>query len=186
MNPSPFLDHTPYDIMVGTWIGTAVTFTPTGERVSAGASRNIIYWKTRPNLMHFRQDQDLGALAKIGEPAEEDRIKALLGEFAPVAIRNLALPDYDLIVNGKQATATSKTIDLAGTETRPDVYHFELKEKGTGLRLRWYNSHIFTNPNERQIMGPVVDTNTLLGLIMVQIFTRISYDVPTALQRDLT
>ncbi len=116
----------------------------------------------------------------------EDSAPEAIRNLAPEAIRNLALPDYDLTVNGKYATATSATIDLAGTETRPDVYHFELKEKGTGLRLRWYNSHIFMSPNERHIMGPVVDTNTLLGLIMVHIFTRISYDVPTALQRELT
>ena len=187
MASSAALDHTPFDIMVGTWIGLGFTYSIKGHRQSAGASRNLIYWKNRPTVMSFRQDGEIDRPEKaIAAAAREvDALKELLGDEGPAALSALAIPEYDLTISDKRGTASSATIDLSGTETTPDAYHFELKEKGTGLRLRWHNSHIFVGPNEKRIMGPILDTKATLGLIMVQIFTRVSYDVPPELQRDL-
>jgi hypothetical protein len=171
----------PYDIMVGIWVGTAVSFSPKGEPVSSGLSRNIIYWHQRPEtrgskgLLHFRQDQ---GVAKTG---------------APVNLLGLLFAEYDLEVNGKYAESVPdrehpgrQTLALKGTETRPDVYHFDGEDlEGEGKGFRWYNSHYFTSRDERHIMGPVVSPRGEVGLIHVQIFTRIAYDVPRELQYDL-
>jgi hypothetical protein len=171
------LERMPYDIMVGIWVGTAVSFSPTGEPVSSGLSRNIIYWHQRPGdgkkgLLHFRQDQ---GVARTG----------------PVDLQGLIFAEYDLEVEGKQARSVQTksqqahptTLALIGTETRPDVYHFDGKESKGGFH--WYNSHYFTSADERHIMGPVVNAKGVVGLIHVQIFTRVAYDVPPNLHRDI-
>lgn len=184
---TPFEEHTPYDIMVGIWVGTAVSFSPKGEPVSSGLSRNIIYWHTRPKpgangkpgkpgLLHFRQDQ---GVTRAG---------------APLNLQNLIFSEYDLEVNGKQAKsvlpksqkpAHSGAVELTGAETRPDVYHFDGKEVIEDKVFHWYNSHYFASADERHIMGPVVDKDGRVGLIHVQIFTRVSYIVPPDLHREL-
>jgi hypothetical protein len=185
MTSNPLLPHTPYDIMVGIWIGTFATFTPKGDLVTAGASRYLIYWKKRPTLMHFQQDEDLKGSGLLGSPDEEARLEALLGDSAADAIRNLALPDYNLTVSGKHASAHG-SLDVSAAETSPDVYHFDLQENGTRHRYRWLNTHILLSPNERRTIGPVLDLEGKLGLIMVHSFTRISDAVPEALRRELT
>jgi hypothetical protein len=168
---TPYEEHTPYDIMVGIWVGTAVSFSPTGEQISSGLSRNVIYWHDRPTRkskgkgqLHFRQDQGLDK------------------GTAPAGLTGLIFAEYDLEVTGKHALSVTPGLTLRGTETRPDVYHFDGTEE-TGFR--WYNSHHFTSPDERHIMGPVVDKAGKVGLIHVQIFTRVSYVVPDALHRHL-
>src|SRR6266511_462794 len=100
MTSSPLLHHTPYDIMVGTWIGTFAIFDKKGEWVTAGASRYLTYWKESPTLMHFRQDEDLRATGYFRVPAVEARLNDLLGDPAPDALLNLAVPEYDLKVEG--------------------------------------------------------------------------------------
>jgi hypothetical protein len=132
------MNDTPYDIMVGIWIGTFAIFTSKGERVTAGPSRYKIYWKTPGSLMHFLQDQDLEAGALFGGRADEGKITwpSPLGRPAADAIRNLTIPNYFLRVQGKYATGSGAgpggdTVNVAGAETTPDVYHFELKEKGS-------------------------------------------------------
>ncbi len=186
---APLLHHTPYDIMVGIWIGTFAMFASDGTRVRAGASHYVIYWKNRPTLMHFRQDEDLNASGFRGLLGEEDELKALLGEIPLEAIRTLTTPEYDLNVQGKHATADGMgplghPIHVSAAETSPDVYHFELKEGKHGVR--WYNTHILPSPNERRTIGPVVTSKDVLGLIMVHSFTRISDEVPEGMRRDLT
>jgi hypothetical protein len=168
---TPFEEHTPYDIMVGIWMGTAVSFSPKGEQVSSGLSRNIIYWHERPTPengykgeLHFRQDQG----------AEN--------AGAPAGLSGLIFSEYDLKVTGKYAESVTPDLILRGIETRPDVYHFDGTEE-TGFR--WYNSHHFTSADEKHIMGPVVDRMGKIGLIHVQIFTRISYVVPKRDHRAL-
>jgi hypothetical protein len=189
MRSSPLLPHTPYDIMVGIWIGTYAVFDKKGTPRTAGACHYVIYWKNRPTLMHFRQDENLRATGLRGVAAEEAGLKALLGDFGPDAIRNLAIPEYDLAVDGKHATASGRgplgrPVDVSAAETSPDVYHFELKEHAHGVR--WYNTHILPSPNERRTIGPVVTSKDVLGLIMVHSFTRISDEVPKEMQRELT
>src|SRR5262245_18991637 len=105
---TPF-DRMPYDIMVGIWVGTAVSFSPTGEPVSSGLSRNIIYWHKRPTrggtgLLTFRQDQ---GVARTG----------------PVSLQGLIFAEYDLEVEGKQGKSivpkgNPTALRLTGTETR--------------------------------------------------------------------
>ena len=69
----------------------------------------------------------------------------------------------------------------AGTETRPDVYHFHLKTADGD----WYNNHHCINPNERHIMGPFVEKNGKIEWIAAQTLTRISYEVPKKYRCDL-
>jgi len=164
-------ERKPYDIMVGIWVGTAVSFSPTGKQVSQGLSRNIIYWhrrptKDKPGLLHFRQDQ--------GVPQTG----------APVGLAGLIFAEYDLEVKGKHAESRPnehQSLTLLATETRPDVYHFDGEDGG----FHWYNSHYFASADERHIMGPLVNKAGEVGLIHVQIFTRIDYDVPDDLRREL-
>jgi hypothetical protein len=193
VTPSP-LDFVPYDNMVGTWIGTFAIFDTRGHCVTAGPSRYLTYWKTRPTLMHFRQDQDLEATALVNaliKKAEDPRLNELLkvGSAGQV-IQDLTTPDYDLTIDGKSATGhglgpTGQPVDVSAAETSPDIYHFELVETGGEARFRWYNTHVFPNQNERRTIGPVVNSKGEIGLIMVHTYTRISYDVPKELQREL-
>jgi hypothetical protein len=172
MNSSAPVEHIPYDTMVGIWVGTAVSFSPTGEQVSSGQSRNLIYWHKRPTpddpegVLHFRQDQ--GQEGQVGVPA---------------GLQGMIFSEYDLTVTGKHAKSESPSLILVGVETRPDVYHFDGTEKPSGFR--WYNSHHFTTENERHIMGPVVNPGGKIGLILVQIFTRVSYEVEERYHRAL-
>jgi hypothetical protein len=193
VTPSP--DHMPYDIMTGFWIGTSVFYSPEGAPVWTVPTHYVIYWVKRPSstvpgLMHFREGSGLAPVTMLGGPAEEARIKALWGNFVPDNIRRLAAPDYDLTVDYKHATGSGpgpedKPVDVSGAETAPDVYHFELKERGADAR-RWYNTHIFPSRNERQTIGPVVDSNNTILFITVHNFTRVSYDVPPSKRRELT
>src|SRR5262249_46064954 len=108
MNPSAPVEHIPYDIMVGIWVGTPVSFSPTGQ------SRNLIYWHKRPTrddpegVLHFRQDQ--GQEGQVGVPA---------------GLQGMIFSEYDLTVTGKHAESVSPSLTLIGVETRPDVYHFD-------------------------------------------------------------
>jgi hypothetical protein len=176
--------------MVGIWIGTFAIFDKKGHRLTAGASHYVVYWEDRPTLMHFRQDADLSARGFLGVPAPDARLAALLGpDISVEAIRKVANPEYDLTVTGKHATAhgqgpLGRQVDVSAAETTPDVYHFEIKETGNGVR--WYNTHILPSPNERRTIGPVVTSKDVLGLIMVHSFTRMTDDVPKALRRRLT
>jgi hypothetical protein len=178
-------DHKPYDIMVGVWMGTAVSFSPEGKQVSAGLSRNIVYWKTPPangreGILRFRQDQ------------------GITKEIPATDLAGLFFAEYDLKVTDKHAESIPQRsvaqqdmpkMKLVGVETRPDVYHFHgtetVRQKISGTErfeektFHWYNSHYFASPDERHIMGPLVNDKGEVGLIHVQIFTRVSYDVPT-------
>jgi len=183
------MNDTPYDIMVGIWIGAFAIFNSKGDHITAGPSRYKVYWKTPGSLMHFQQDGDLEAAALFGGRADEVRM-ALPSPFAGVTdvIRKLALPNYVLTVQGKYATGSGGGLDVVGAETTPDVYQFELKVSTISPPniLCWYNTHIFPSPNERQTIGPVVNlTNSELGLIMVHSYRRISSYVPLSEQQEL-
>jgi hypothetical protein len=187
------LRHTPYDLMVGTWFGTFALFSKRGNRLSGGASRYVVYWKNRPSLLHYRQDQNLRQRGLFDTAPDEVSLRDYLQEHfggyaADAALRDLAFPDYDLHINGKQATGNGmgpggSPVEVSGVETTPDFYHFELKETGSGMR--WYNTHSFPHANERHTVGPVVASSGLLGLIMVHSFTRVSYDIPQGLRHEL-
>ncbi|MCK1601598.1 hypothetical protein IVB02_09155 [Bradyrhizobium sp. 166] len=189
MTANPF-DSMPYDNMVGIWIGTFAIFDTAGDCVTAGPSRYMVYWKDRPNLMHFRQDQDLQAtvVKSLIERVEDPALKRLLqvDDAAAQVVEDLAAPDYDLIVTGKSAEGVGmgpagRPVEATGAELSPDVYHFQLVEKGSKAQFRWYNTHIFPSQDERRTIGPVIDMTGRIGLIMLHTYTRISRTVPETL-----
>ncbi|MEY9884515.1 hypothetical protein [Bradyrhizobium sp. USDA 329] len=188
MTPNP-LDSMPYDNMVGIWIGTFAIFDTAGDCVTAGPSRYMVYWKDRPNLMHFRQDEDLRAtvVKSLIKRVEDPILKRLLQvDDAAARIGDLGTPDYDLIVTGKSATGVGmgpagRPVEATAAELSPDVYHFQLAEKGIEAQFRWYNTHIFASQDERRTIGPVIDLTGRIGLIMLHTYTRISRSVPETL-----
>jgi hypothetical protein len=162
----------PYDIMVGYWAGIANGYDPKGKYAGVSApSRVAVYWKKKYSLLHFRTD---------GVSLSEKMLKdsPLRAAFAQL----LGL-EFDLNVSGKHAT-TSRAAETAvtGTQTRADVYHFHLQNTSQGTD--WYNTHYFTSAEERQIMGPGL-LNNKIGMIVIQTFTRLSYDVPKPYKREL-
>jgi hypothetical protein len=166
MNSRTVFDYdTPYDIMTGLWTGVAIAYDPKGKHLGSMSSRLAVYWKKPHTLLHFRQD-------------EEDRRDEMLEGYAfRMAPARLVRLEFDLKVEGKYATGStggSEAVDVTGTETRPDHYHFHLKSK----EGHWYNNHHFMGPNERHILGPFIGRDGEIAAVVAQTFTRISNDVP--------
>jgi hypothetical protein len=84
--------------------------------------------------------------------------------------------DFDFHVDHNHGTGKSGEVEITGTLTRPDHYHFLLKSKDG----QWYNNHHFMGPNERHILGPFVEAGSdgQIASVVAQTFTRLSYDVP--------
>jgi hypothetical protein len=71
---------------------------------------------------------------------------------------------------------------VEGTQTRPGVYIFHLQFRN----WRYYNNQYFLDANERHIIGPCLQGDApRVAFVAAQAFTRVSYDVPPALQTDL-
>jgi len=158
----------PYDIMVGCWTGMANTYSPKGEFLYAVPSRVSMYWKDEKTF-HYRQD-------------EEDSMESVMDARVKAAMSVIHL-SFDLKVQGKYSTGRSKLMDVTGRETIPGVYLFNLKARdGSG---QYYNNQYFTSPGERHIIGPYVDNKGEIQLVVHQVFTRVSYDVPKKLRRAL-
>src|SRR5262245_1674362 len=88
-------DLKPYDIMLGCWNGQADLYAQSGEHKGSATSTGSVYWKTRGQVMHFKQVMGPGQVL-----------------------------EYDFQVDGKSAKFRSENIDVTGTETRPGTYHF--------------------------------------------------------------
>jgi hypothetical protein len=134
-------------------------------------------------VLHYRQDElpDLDARLE-GHPYQS-------------AVAKIIHHSFDLKITGKSciSTAASKgDVRVAGTETRPGIYLFHLMF----TEGHYYNNQYFTDPNERQIIGPFVaatdpeepgsrrgSTRTTpvgeIRVVVAQTFTRLSYDVPS-------
>lgn len=117
-------DLKPYDIMVGCWNGQSEMYDQSGEHKGSASSTGSVYWKTRGEVMHFKQTMGPGQVL-----------------------------EYDFQVDGKSAKFRSDNIDVTGTEMQPGTYHFLLNFK-TGPRAgNWYNNHHFTGPGQRMVLG---------------------------------
>jgi hypothetical protein len=170
MAADPVFDFgTPFNIMVGFWIGLADYYSMKGEYQGSMSSSGAVYWKTPNKLLHFRQDQD-------------DTSNRMLKNFAhkPAAVKGATL-EYDLQVDGKYCTGESGGVHVFGTEMRPDTYHFHLKFPDAD----WYNVHRFMSENERNVLGPAVAHDGTIQMVVSQTLTRISYDVPNEYRREL-
>jgi hypothetical protein len=192
----------PYDIMAGMWTGLTIIYDRTGEYLSSAASNVAIYWDEPHKLMHFRQGEEetipplfsanveaLGASALRRKEQSEltsdllsrvDRFKdkAYLDQVAAVTTT-----EFDLHISGKYATASSPVMDVTGVNSRPDVYLFHLRLKDGSQS--WFNNQHFTNANERQIVGPQLDKDGQIQLVVAQTFSRVSYGVPQTKKRSL-
>jgi hypothetical protein len=188
MQISPLDFATPYELMVGVWSGMATVYTAHGEFHSTTPSMVAIYWKKRPTLLHYRQIEQQfptpGKPAKLQvKPIPADIVE---GHAIHEAIAQTTNLHFDLQVNGKSCSASllggPGLQSVEGTETRPGVYIFHL-----GFRnWRYYNNQYFIDANERHIIGPCLrDNSPGVAFVAAQAFTRVSYDVPPALQSDL-
>lgn len=156
---------TPYDIMVGLWTVQKIIYGPRGEYLESTPSFVSVYWERRPKLMHFREDEP--------DTSNSSKRSAHRAAFSL---------EFDLKVDGKYSHGeSSRGVKIAGTETRPDVYHFHLKDESGD----WYNNHYLISPNERHILGPFVEKNGKIEEIVAQTLTRVSYDVPKKYKRGL-
>jgi hypothetical protein len=156
---------TPYDIMVGLWTAQKIVYGPKGEYLDSTPSFVAVYWEKRHKLMHFREGKSSKRLARRA------------------AVARMASLEFDLNVDGKYSHGeSSKGVKITGTETRPDVYHFHLKDVDGG---NWYNNHYLISPNERHVLGPLVEKNGKIEMIVAQTLTRVSYDVPKKYKRKL-
>jgi hypothetical protein len=170
MATDPVFDYgTPYNIMVGFWIGLADVYSIKGEYQGSMSSSGAVYWKEPNKKLHFRQDP-------------EDTSNRVLKNFAHqrAVVQRLTL-EYDLDVDGKYCDGASGGVHVTGTEMRPDVYHFHLKFPD----VDWYNIHRFMGENERNVLGPSVAHDGTIQMVVSQTLTRISYDVPNEFRREL-
>jgi len=158
---------TPYDIMVGLWTVQKIIYDPKGQFLDAVSSFVAVYWHRRNKLMHFREDST--------EITDTSKHIARDEKIARVISLN-----FDLKVEGKFAKGQRGGVTVTGTQTRPDVYHFHLKTADGS----WYNNHYCISPNERDILGPFVESTGKIKFIVAQTLTRVSYDVPQKYKKD--
>lgn len=157
----------PYDIFVGFWTGISTTFSPKGEFCKSWANNVAIYWKAPYTLLHFRQDP------------LEDSIKQALS--LPSATHKFISQEFDLNVEGKYATGGLGGLVNVGAETTPDVYIFHITTEDKS----WFNCQYCGTANERRIIGPQMDRDRNVELVISQTYTRISYDIPCRFRRAL-
>jgi hypothetical protein len=192
----------PYDIMAGMWTGLTIIYDRTGEYLSSAASNVAIYWDEPHKLMHFRQGEEetipplfsanveaLGAsaLRRKEQSALTSDLLSRVDRFKDKAyldqVAAVTTTEFDLHISGKYATASSPMMDVTGVNSRPDVYLFHLRLKDGSQS--WFNNQYFTNANERQIVGPQLDKDGQIQLVVAQTFSRVSYDVPKTKKRSL-
>ena len=177
----------PFDIMVGAWTGHSILYDNLGNYQISGPSIVWIYWIEPGKIMRYFQE-DLSSLDDI----------AVLHEMHRDSFRDtVKTRAFDLEVNGKACKSYDKSdlksdIKVEGTESRPGTYIFHLdfpKTEPTGAEPgssggNYYNNQYFTNPNERQIIGPYIarkedgSLQSDVTSVVAQTFTRISYDIP--------
>jgi hypothetical protein len=158
----------PFDIMVGCWKGKGDFYSPDGVYKGSVCSRGVTYWKTRPTVMHFREDQQ--TCTDIQDPTLK----------AAVASSNTL--EYDLQVNNKSlgggctnCGGTGAKITVIGTESDTDVYHFHLNFQNSQSDGNWYNNHYFTGRNQRHVLGSFEPAGNLgqIAFVAVQTLRRL-------------
>src|SRR5690348_12165532 len=104
----------PFDILVGCWKGRGVSYSTQGVNQGSVCSRGVTYWKTRPTLMHFREEQ--GGCSATGELTGPSNVL-----------------EYDLQVNNtslqgscSNCGGSGANIHVIGTETPGNIYHFQV------------------------------------------------------------
>lgn len=169
MMPRSEFDYAiPYNIFVGFWTGITATYSPKGEFCKSFANNVAIYWETPYKLLHFRQD-----------PLEAAVEKALL---LPEVTLKLISQEFDLEVQGKYATSLPGGAAVnVGAETTPDDYVFHVRAGGDS----WFNCQHCGTANERRIIGPQMDQDGNVTLVISQNYTRISYDIPARFKPSL-
>ena len=187
--PAEFDYARPYDLMVGLWNGMATSYDAQGRYLTSVPSLVAIYWKRPYTLLHYRQDE---------LPDLDERLE---GHPHASAMAKIIHHNFDLKITGKSCVSTAASHDdvrVAGTETRPGIYLFHLMFK----EGHYYNNQYFTDPNERQIIGPFVATTNPaepasrrrstsaapvgeIQVVVAQTFSRLSYEVPSQYKRPL-
>jgi hypothetical protein len=100
----------------------------------------------------------------------------------PEVTQKLISQEFDLYINGKYGTSgAGGDVTNIGAETTPDVYIFHVSAGNTS----WYNCQHCGTANERKIIGPQMDQDGNVTLVISQTYTRISYDVPDHFRRSL-
>jgi hypothetical protein len=204
MAPRTTFDYAlPYDLMVGYWAGIATVYDDNGVYQDSIQSRVAIYWHVRSKVLHFQQNQEDSVEPLLNGPGY-DRNDVM-------AVRNFSQMTVDLKVKGKSCSGEDKQSGtlISGVETRPGIYLFHLRTRDANGRYfaDYYNNQYFVSPNERHIIGPYVMAAPATAaarrkfapahkgldvpayfptgkvrLVIAQIFTRISYDVPKELK----
>jgi hypothetical protein len=158
----------PYDIMVGCWQGKGDFYTSDGVYAGSVCSRGVTYWKTRPTVMHFREDQ------QPCPNVQDTKLKAAVALSGPL--------EYDLDVNNKSIKGgcsncggSGENITVIGTESDTDVYHFHLNFQNSTSDGNWYNDHYFTGRNQRHVIGSFEPAGNLghIAFVAVQTLRRL-------------
>jgi hypothetical protein len=169
----------PYDIMVGCWKGKGDFYSSDGVYQGSVCSSGVTYWKTRPTLMHFREDQQL-----CSGDLKDDGLKAVIAAMSTL--------EYDLQVNKKslsggckQCGTPSADVHVTGTEIHTDFYHFLLNFQNSRKDGSWYNNHYFTGRNTRHVFGSFEQAGHPgeVQFIGVQTLTRLSNNPNTCMSK---
>jgi hypothetical protein len=144
----------PFDIMAGCWKGKGAIYNTDGAFQGLVCSRGHIYWKTRPTVMHFREEQLL-----CSKDAPQDTT------FKNVMNTSSVL-EYDLQVNNRSISGSctncggsGANIHVIGAEVPTDIYFFHLNFQNSGHDGNWYNDHYFTGRDTRHILGAFESTD---------------------------
>jgi hypothetical protein len=191
---SAFDYATPYDIMVGYWVGTASIYGPKGVYVMSTKSYVSVYWLERYTKLVFRESAEdelefKGPKAGYFDSRQADQktiAKVLRGKKVLPTTDALRVLGYTLTVEGPFCYSDPKLpVSVTGRQTRPDTYQFHVtKKREDGHHHHAYNSHHLPSPDDWHIIGPIVGRvgkeEGQVGMAVVQNFRRISYDVPIA------
>jgi hypothetical protein len=136
----------PFNILVGCWKGKGEIYSPDGVHRGSVCSRGVTSWKTRPTLMHFREEQEACSNEVVYDAARK-----------LIAASNVL--EYDLQVNNTSLQGSCSNcggsgvnIQVIGTETPGHVYHFQVNIQNSGSDGAWYNHHYFTG-STRHVLG---------------------------------
>jgi hypothetical protein len=177
----------PFDIFVGTWVGTATAYDHQGKYVSNWSSKVEQYWNDDGTLRYEQSidklSEHFGKLPNGGDPTLLG-LRDILGILERGESTKIVV---DLKVDGKRVAGLSHDGEyrVLGQESAPGHYLFMIHH----LRSTYIysNNQYFVTPELRQIVGPTLASSlrppthtecpATLGLVQavnVQTLTRIS------------
>lgn len=191
--------RTPFDILIGDWIGVGVLFTDRGKYYSHVASRVTLH-ELKPGDQHYVAGQRRllyknysgDTPDKVYGAEAPPRVDELHSAFLPVA-KGICRCTYTMVfdVDGKVAKMvqgagdhSESILSATGYMSTNDNYSFIIRDtlniSGQPSQvLTLHNNHYYSSTNTRHVIGTI--SNAAGETIMTTSFTYTSYTSPDEL-----